>query len=127
MPSTFDFVPQRVISLVPSMTESLFDLDIGDRLIAVTDYCTKPAEKVARLPKVGGTKNPDISQIIALQPDMVLMNNEENRLEDQQALEAAGITTWVTGPHTVFEALNLLWDIMDIFCCPTNVDAGARN
>lgn len=118
MPSPFDFVPQRVISLVPSMTESLFDLGIGERLIAVTDYCTRPAEKVARLPRIGGTKNPDLERIIAMQPDLVIMNSEENRLEDQQALAAAGIATWVTEPRTVFQALNLLWDVMDIFEAP---------
>lgn len=118
MPSPFDFVPQRAISLIPSMTESLFDLGIGERLIAVTDFCTRPAEGVAKLPKVGGTKNPDIPQIIALGPDLVLMNSEENRREDQQALEAAGIATWVTEPQTVFDALNLLWEIMDIFEIP---------
>jgi ABC-type Fe3+-hydroxamate transport system substrate-binding protein len=118
MPSPFEFVPQRVVSLVPSMTETLFDLGIGDRIVAVTDYCTRPAEQVARLPKVGGTKNPDIEKIIALQPDLVLMNSEENRLPDQQALQAAGIPTWVTEPHTVFDALNILWEVMDVFEAP---------
>lgn len=118
MPTPFDFVPQRVVSLVPSMTETLFDLGIGSRVIAVTDYCIRPAEAVAKLPKVGGTKNPDIAAIIQLQPDLVIMNSEENRREDQQALAAAGIATWVTEPHTVFEALNILWDVMDIFEAP---------
>ena len=100
------------------MTETLFDLNIGDRLIAVTDYCTRPADQVARLPKIGGTKNPDIQKIIAMQPDLVLMNDEENRREDHAALEAAGIRTWVTSPHTVFQTLNMLWDVMDVFEAP---------
>ncbi|NUM45745.1 MAG: ABC transporter substrate-binding protein [Anaerolineales bacterium] len=118
MPTPFDFVPYRVVSLVPSMTESLFDLGIGERLVAVTDYCTRPAEKVAPLPKVGGTKNPNLEKIIDLRPDLVIMNREENRREDQKALESAGVKTWVTHPRTVFDALNLLWDIMDIFEAP---------
>jgi ABC-type Fe3+-hydroxamate transport system substrate-binding protein len=118
MPSPFNFVPQTVISLVPSMTESLFDLGIGDRLIAVTDYCTRPADRVAGLPKIGGTKNPDVQRIIALKPDLVIMNSEENRREDYDALQAAGITVWVTEPRTVQAALNILWDIMDIFEAP---------
>lgn len=118
MPTPFDFVPQTVVSLVPSMTESLFDLGIGERVIGVTDYCIRPEDKVAALPKVGGTKNPDIEKIITLKPDLVLMNSEENRREDQEALEAAGIKTWVTQPNSVFQALNLLWDIMDVFEAP---------
>lgn len=118
MTTLFNFVPQRVVSLVPSITESLFTLGIGDRVIAVTDYCTRPPEGVANLPKIGGTKNPDLATVMNLRPDLVLMNSEENRLEDQQALEAAGITTWVTEPHTVLEAIRVLWDIMDIFEAP---------
>jgi ABC-type Fe3+-hydroxamate transport system substrate-binding protein len=113
--SPVDYVPQRVISLVPSMTESLFDLDLGSRVIGVTDNCTRPEEKVHALPKVGGTKNPDIARIILMKPDLVLMNDEENRKADSEALKAAGVPIWVTGPRTVFEALNLLWDMMGVF------------
>lgn len=108
-------VPRRVVSLVPSLTESLFDLDLGDRLIAVTDFCIHPAQGVAALPKIGGTKNPDIERIISLQPDLVLLNDEENRREDAQALHNAGIPIWVSGPRTIFDALNLLWNIMAVF------------
>ena len=116
--SPVDFVPQRVISLVPSLTESLFDLDLGDRLIARTAYCTRPADHVGRLPQVGGTKNPDIAQIVALAPDLVLLNDEENRREDAEALAEAGIPLWVTGPHTVFDTLNMLWELMRVFDHP---------
>lgn len=115
MPKPIDFVPRRVVSLVPSITESLFDLNLGDRVVGVTMYCTRPVDKVARLPKVGGTKNPDIQKIINLRPDLVMMNDEENRREDAEALRAAGIPLWVTGPRTVLAAINLLWEIMDIF------------
>ena len=121
MEKPVDYVPQRVVSLVPSLTESLFDLAIGDRLIAVTQYCVHPADQVARLPKVGGTKNPDIDRIVALRPDLVLMNQEENRREDAERLTAAGIPIWVTAPNTLREALNLLWTIMDVFEQPSMV------
>lgn len=110
-----DYVPRRVVSLVPSLTESLFDLALGDRVIGITDFCTRPADKVAHLPKVGGTKNPDIEKIITLRPDLVLMNGEENRKADADVLQAAGVPIWVTAPNTVREALNLLWTIMDVF------------
>jgi len=115
MESPVDEPPQRVVSLVPSMTESLFELGLGDRLIAITDYCVHPEDQVAKLPRVGGTKNPDIAQIVEMQPDLVIMNQEENRKEDAEALQAAGISVWVTFPRTVREAFNLLWSIMDVF------------
>jgi ABC-type Fe3+-hydroxamate transport system substrate-binding protein len=113
--SPVDFVPQRVVSLVPSLTESLFDLDLGDRLVGITDYCVHPAKEVESLLRVGGTKNPDIERITGLRPDLVLVNDEENRKADAEALQAAGIPIWVTGPRTVFDALNLLWSIMHVF------------
>jgi ABC-type Fe3+-hydroxamate transport system substrate-binding protein len=119
--SPVDHPPLRVVSLVPSLTESLFDLDLGDRLIAVTDDCVHPAERIKSLPRVGGTKNPDIAWVIALQPDLVLLNDEENRREDAGALRAASVPTWVTSPRSVFDALNVLWDLMDIFDHPVMI------
>ncbi|MBC8170813.1 MAG: ABC transporter substrate-binding protein [Anaerolineae bacterium] len=107
--------PRTVISLVPSLTESLFDLNLGDRVAAVTDYCVHPQVKVTHLPKIGGTKNPDIEQIIQLKPDLVLANQEENRREDVEALQAAGIPVWVTFPKTVKEVFNILWNLMYMF------------
>jgi ABC-type Fe3+-hydroxamate transport system substrate-binding protein len=121
MEKPVDYVPQRVVSLVPSVTESLFDLNIGSRVIGVTDYCTRPAEAVQRLPKLGGTKNPNVEAIIALRPDLVMMNQEENRKADADALQAAGVPIWVTHPNTVREALDLLWTIMDLFEEPSMV------
>jgi ABC-type Fe3+-hydroxamate transport system substrate-binding protein len=116
-----DYVPQRVVSLVPSVTESLFDLNIGGRVVGITDYCTRPADAVKHLPRVGGTKNPDIEKIIALHPDLVIMNQEENRKPDADALVAADIPIWVTHPNTVRDALNLLWTMMDLFEEPSMV------
>ncbi len=113
--------PRRVVSLVPSVTESLFDLSLGDRLVAVTDYCIHPAEDVARLPRIGGTKNPDVRRIVELAPDLVIANQEENRKEDVLALEAAGVPVWVTFPRTVSDAVNLLWNIMHVFDEPVMV------
>lgn len=113
--------PRRVVSLVPSVTESLFDLSLGDRLVAVTDYCIHPAEGVARLPRIGGTKNPDVRRIVELAPDLVIANQEENRKEDVLALEAAGVPVWVTFPRTVSDAVNLLWNIMHVFDEPVMV------
>lgn len=122
MEAPVDYPPQRVVSLVPSVTESLFDLNLGGRLIAITDYCVHPADGVARLLRIGGTKNPDVAQIIALGPDLVIANHEENRKTDVEALQAAGIPVWVTYPRTVRDAFNLLWNIMHVFDEPSMVE-----
>lgn len=110
--------PQRVASLVPSLTASLFDLGLGARVVAVTDFCVYPPDGVAGLPKVGGTKNPAVADIVALRPDLVLANWEENRESDVAALRAAGLPVWVTFPCTVRDALNLLWAIIRLCDAP---------
>jgi ABC-type Fe3+-hydroxamate transport system substrate-binding protein len=107
--------PQTVVSLVPSVTESLFDLGLGGRVVGVTDYCTRPADRVQFLPKVGGTKRPNIARIIELRPELVIANHEENRKQDVEALMAAGLKVWVTYPRTVPDVFNLLWNIMYVF------------
>lgn len=74
--------PQRIISLSPSITETLFALGLGDNVVAVTDYCDFPAE-VNKLPKVGGFINPNLETILALQPDLVIMLANQQRLVEQ--------------------------------------------
>jgi ABC-type Fe3+-hydroxamate transport system substrate-binding protein len=96
--------PQRIVSLVPSLTEYLFAIGEGARLVGVTDFCEEPAAQVAYLPKVRGTKNPNRDIILQLQPDMVLAAKEENRLRDVEALEAAGIAVYVTDICSVASA-----------------------
>ncbi|MBN1563265.1 MAG: ABC transporter substrate-binding protein [Anaerolineae bacterium] len=119
--SPVDYVPRRVVSLVPSLTEALFDLDLGDRLVGITENCVHPADKVQLVPRVGGTQQPDIDQIISLRPDLVLLNADDNRADAIDALQAANLPVWITGPRTVFAALNVLWSIMDIFDHPVMV------
>jgi ABC-type Fe3+-hydroxamate transport system substrate-binding protein len=113
--SPVDKAPATVLSLVPSITESLFDLNLGNRLLGRTDYCIYPADKVGAVPSIGGTKNPDIQRIIQLNPGLVFANYEENRKEDVEALRAAGIPVWVSFPKTLAETFNLLWNIMYLF------------
>ncbi|MBK8027877.1 MAG: ABC transporter substrate-binding protein [Chloroflexi bacterium] len=119
----FSTPPRRVVSLVPSVTESLFDLGMGDRLVGRTDYCVHPNGRVERVPAVGGTKNPDLDAIRALQPDLIIANQEENRPQDVDALRADGLTVWVTFPRTVRDAFNLLWTIMYGFEQPEHSEA----
>jgi iron complex transport system substrate-binding protein len=111
----FPTPPTRIVSLVPSMTESLFDLGFGQAVVGITDYCVHPADKVAALKKVGGTKNARVADILALQPELVIASQEENTPAIVQALEAAKIPVWLTFPKTVDEALADLRRLADIF------------
>ena len=90
----------KLVSLCPSLTELVFDLGAGDALVARTKFCVHPADRVEAVEKVGGTKNPKIERIIELAPDLVLMNEEENRREDAVALEAAGLRVHTSMPRT---------------------------
>jgi ABC-type hemin transport system substrate-binding protein len=91
----------RVVSLVPSLTESIAATAPG-LLVGATDWCSHPAD--LDVTRVKGTKSPDVGAVIALRPDLVLANAEENRPEDLDALRAAGVAVWVTFPRTVPEA-----------------------
>lgn len=79
----------RIVSLVPSSTETLIAL--GADVIACTKYCEQPT-----LTHVGGTKNPDIGAIVALAPDVVVLDREENRIEDHDALVSAGLEVFAS-------------------------------
>lgn len=85
---------RRVVSLVPSVTETLRALGIDP--VACTRFCEQPD-----LPAVGGTKNPDVDAIVTLAPDLVVMNDEENRAEDADALAAAGVRVHSMSPRSV--------------------------
>jgi len=104
-------LPPRVVSLVPSLTEALVWLGLGSHLVGVSDWCVHPAEAVAKLPKVGGTKTPSIPRILALAPDLVIANHEENRRRDVERLEAEGVPVWVTYPRSVRDGVALLREL----------------
>ena len=95
----------RVVSIVPSLTEAVAETARG-LLVGATDWCTHPADlDVAR---VKGTKNPDVAAILDLAPDLVIANQEENRLPDLDALRAAGVAVYVTDIRTVDDAFTSL-------------------
>jgi ABC-type Fe3+-hydroxamate transport system substrate-binding protein len=95
----------RVVSLVPSLTEAIAVTAPGI-LVGATDWCTHPAD--LDLPRVRGTKNPDLAQIIALRPDVVICNKEENRKVDVDRLRAAGVAVWVTVIENLDDAFRSL-------------------
>lgn len=92
-----------MVSLCPSITETIVAIGGLKALAGVTRYCTKPSGMLWGLPRVGGTKSPDLARILDLKPDLVFANAEENRREDVEALRAAGIEVDVTLPKTVAE------------------------
>jgi ABC-type Fe3+-hydroxamate transport system substrate-binding protein len=94
---------RRVVSLCPSITETLVAIGGYRSLVAATRFCVRPKGMLWGLPRIGGTKNPDVSRILALEPDLVFANEEENRLEDVRALTEAGIEVDVTFPKKVAE------------------------
>jgi iron complex transport system substrate-binding protein len=98
----------RLVSLCPSLTELVFDLGRGDDLVGITRWCVHPADEVARIETVGGTKDPEVARIIELAPDLVLMNDEENRVEDADDLRAAGVTVLSSLPRTCADTAGMV-------------------
>lgn len=101
----------RIVSLCPSLTELVFDLGLGASLVGRTKFCVHPAGSVDAVEKVGGTKNPKIARIIELQPDLVLLNEEENRREDAERLRSAGLTCHTSLPRTIAETAAMVRSI----------------
>ena len=93
---------RRVVSLVPSLTESVAATR-REALTGATDWCTHPAD--LDVPRVRGTKNPNLAAVTALRPGVVLANQEENRRVDVERLRAAGVPVWVTVIQTVDQAV----------------------
>ena len=100
--------PERIVSLVPSLTELVWWFGCGDVLLGRTRFCEEPAGDIEVVPTVGGTKKPDIEAIAAIEPDLVIANREENRREDVEALRDAGLNVLLTDPNSVEEALAMI-------------------
>lgn len=111
----FGVAPKRVVSLVPSDTYSIAALGCGGALVGRTDYCEEPAELMAKLPSVGGTKNPDVDAICALSPDLVIANQEENTKKDLEALATRGVKVYVCFPKRAADGLAHLARLARIF------------
>jgi iron complex transport system substrate-binding protein len=108
---------QRIVSLAPSLTETIYALGLQERLVGDTDYCDYPPEAQKKT-KVGGAINPSIEQIAALRPDVVLVTKSLNRLETVHALDGLGIPTYATDPHTVEEIISSTERLADVLGVP---------
>jgi ABC-type Fe3+-hydroxamate transport system substrate-binding protein len=105
--------PRRIVSLIPSVTDSLFALGLGESVIGVTNYCQPPALAAKRLTVVGGPKSLDLGRIRALRPDLVIANREENSKSDIEELARDG-PVWLTFPQTIAESLVDLWSLVHL-------------
>lgn len=101
---------QRVVSLVPSWTETMFELGRGAALVGCTRYCVEPTAELAAVARIGGTKNPAREAIAALDPDLVLADTEENRAEDIAWLRQR-FEVFEAMPRTVADAVQLVHDL----------------
>jgi len=108
--------PQRIISLVPSQTEFLIAIGLKGRLVGITKYCIHPAELVNEIPQIGGTKNPDITKIRALQPDLIIGNKEENRKEDIDDLSKE-FPLWLSDIATLEDSYDMMLKLGSICDC----------
>ena len=107
---TINFPPKRIISIVPSQTELLFDLGLDLEIIGLTKFCVHPIEKFAERTKVGGTKKLQIDLIRALKPDLIIGNKEENAQSDIEEL-AIDFPVWMSDIFTLEDALETITQI----------------
>ena len=99
--------PQRIVSLAPSLTETLFALGLGERVVGVTDYCDYPAEARSKT-RVGGIINPSVEAIVILAPDLVLITREGNRRETMEALERLGVPVFAVNTNELADVFRTI-------------------
>jgi ABC-type Fe3+-hydroxamate transport system substrate-binding protein len=116
----------RIASLVPSLTELLFALGLGPQVVARTGYCVHPADGVASVPKVGGTKDVNLAKLRRLVPTHVLVNIDENRLETVQSLRAFVPQVIVTHPCAPHDVLGLIEQLAAAFAEAPGVAPAAQ-
>ncbi|HMH32267.1 MAG TPA: helical backbone metal receptor [Puia sp.] len=105
--------PRRIVSLVPSQTELLYDLGLDDSVSGITKFCVHPESWFIHKPKVGGTRSLHLSAIRSLQPDLVIANKEENKKEEIDAL-ASEYPVWISDIKSLEDALQMIRIIGDI-------------
>ena len=104
------FPPKRIISLVPSQTEFLFDIKLDKEIVGITRFCIHPADKVGNKVKTGGTKKFDIEKIKSLQPDLIIGNKEENYVEGIEEL-SNHFPVWMSDIFTLNDAYAMMREL----------------
>jgi ABC-type Fe3+-hydroxamate transport system substrate-binding protein len=105
--------PNRIISLVPSLTEALFSFGVGEKVVGRTRYCLWPPRAVGKVPTVGGTKKVDVRRAFELEPDLIVAVKEENARENVEELEEAGVPIFIGAPEDVAGAIRLLRELAE--------------
>src|ERR1700674_1250887 len=122
-------IPQpvmRIVSLAPSLTETIYALGLQDRLVGDTDYCDFPPE-ARKKQKVGGAINPSLEEIAQLKPDLVLVTRHLNTLDTVHSLDALGIPSYATDPRTVGEIVTSSKRLGEVLGAPEVGAALAEN
>lgn len=114
---TLPHLPNSVVCLVPSLSETLVDMGLLDKLVGVTKFCIHPSGLRKATKTIGGTKNPRISAIINLKPDLIIANKEENRKEDIEALRNH-CPVYVSDIKNIGDTTDFMEDIQKIFSLP---------
>jgi ABC-type Fe3+-hydroxamate transport system substrate-binding protein len=102
--------PKRIVSLVPSQTEYLFDLGLDEKIVGITRFCVHPKKMVTSVEKIGGTKQLYFDKIAALQPDLIIANKEENNREDIWQLQQK-FPVWISDVNSLADALAMMQEI----------------
>ncbi|GIU70031.1 MAG: iron ABC transporter [Candidatus Woesearchaeota archaeon] len=100
-------IPKKIISVVPSQTELLFDLGLNDEVIGITKFCIHPEKWFREKERIGGTKKLNIEKIKALNPDLIIANKEENIKEDIEELQKY-FPVWISDIYSLDDALNMI-------------------
>jgi ABC-type Fe3+-hydroxamate transport system substrate-binding protein len=105
--------PERIVSLVPSQTELLFDLGLGDRVVGITKFCVHPDQWFQSKIRVGGTKDVDIDKVKSLSPDLIIGNKEENTLKDITALRKIA-PVWISDVNNLEHSIDMIKGVGEI-------------
>lgn len=109
--------PQRIVSLVPSQTELLYDLGLGDRVVGITKFCIHPHSWFRDKQRIGGTKDVKIDEVKALNPDLIIGNKEENTKEDVEALREIS-PVWLSDIFSLNDALSMIHSVGELCDVP---------
>lgn len=120
------YPPRRIVSLVPSQTELLFDLGLGERVVGVTKFCLHPTKARQQATIIGGTKSFDFEQIAALKPDLIIGNKEENYQEGIDQL-AAHYPVWLSDISNLADALRMIRQVGVLVGAKTRANQLAAN
>lgn len=105
--------PKRIVSLAPGITETLYALDLDDKIVGVTTFCNWPV-KARTKTRIGGFTNPSVEKIVSLKPDLILATADGNRKETIQQLERIGLSVYVTNPTDMQGVLRCIIHIGEI-------------